>query len=45
MSASEIRRALMDVARERLKAERVGLGTAVTELAMLRGLLDGRQVG
>ena len=45
MSANEIRRALMAVARERLKAERVGLSTAVTQLAMLRGQLYGRQLG
>jgi hypothetical protein len=45
MSPSEIRAMLMDVARERLKAERVGLGSAVTQLAMLRGQLYGRQLG
>jgi hypothetical protein len=45
MSPTVIRATLMDVARERLKAERVGLSTAVAQLAMLRGQLYGRQLG
>jgi hypothetical protein len=51
MSASEIRATLMDVARERLQAEcaepglRVSVLTAVTQLAVLRGQLYGRQLG
>jgi hypothetical protein len=45
MSPSEVRAALMDVACERLKAERVGVSEAVTQLAVLRGQLYGRQLG
>ena len=45
MSPTEFRRALMDVARERLRGERVGLSTAVTQLATLYGQLYGRRLG
>jgi hypothetical protein len=45
MSPSEIRTTLVEVARERLKAERVDVSIAVTKLAMLRGQLYGRQLG
>jgi hypothetical protein len=67
MSTSEIRAHLLDLAQERLEAERVGLsadraymadleeeittyraalvGVAVTEIAVLRGQLFGRDVG
>jgi hypothetical protein len=45
MSPSEIRTTLVEVARERLKAERVDVSIAVTQLAMLRGQLYGRQLG
>jgi hypothetical protein len=45
MSPSEFRRALMDVARKRLRSERVAMSVAVTQLATLRGQLYGRQLG
>jgi hypothetical protein len=67
MSTTEIRAHLLDLAQERLEAERVGLsadhaymadleeeiatyraalvGLAVTEIAVLRGQLFGREVG
>ena len=45
MSPTAIRAILMEVARERLKAERVCAATAVTQLATLRGQLYGRQLG
>jgi hypothetical protein len=45
MSPSEFHTRLLDVARERLKAERVGLREAVTQLAVLRGQLYGRLLG
>lgn len=45
MSPPEFRRMLMDVARERLRGEGVGLSTAVTQLATLHGQLYGRRLG
>jgi hypothetical protein len=45
MSPTEFRRALMDVARERLRGERVGVRAAVTQLATLHGQLYGRRLG
>jgi hypothetical protein len=45
MSPTAIRALLMDVARERLQAERVATAAAVTQLAILRGQLYGRQRG
>lgn len=45
MSPTAIRALLMDVARERLRAERVTKAAAVTQLAVLRGQLYGRLLG
>ena len=45
MSPTAIRALLMDVARERLRAERVTAAAAVTQLAVLRGQLYGRLLG